>query len=557
MLNDYRRFIAGCFLLIAIAISIQQARAQANVFGQFMSSAPAVGAVAVGTGAVVTAVASGAAAVGGFIVGISPIGWVGIGVVAIGTAYAIYDATSDTKTTAIVHTSPPSVQPNPDLESAGATAPIVSIPAQFQVDKLGTPEPYLYFDISECVQDGLRCHGASNARPSPRWNTFQSRLANYLKTYYDVTIAYAYAIRASSNSAECATETYSNSYSGPAGWCVRIVTASSPGSTAGLFSTNANWYGGNAPGSHATYRTGNGPSIECDASVSYYDYNMSTCVLRTPSHSASLADGYCNISFSEKGNPIVNPFDPDCARMTSIGALALSKGNSSTAPSVTVKDPATGNTLTTSRPAVASQGTVGSVNIRERVVDPVQNTTKDKTLTLNPPAAVGQPPTTAGAGEVLYPGTGAGTGATPIGQVAVSNWPNTMKVTGSVVCENCAQQAPVVNVNTPDTIKIDSEGKSEADLPDALAEAERVKADAGEGLLSSVQNRISGITNFGVPAHTAECPAIQVQWRGYIDMDYKSTAMCEVLENPSIKTVVQGGLMLIYIITGILIILGA
>ena len=551
-----KKLVAGVLLTAAFATAAEQAYAQID-WSPFISAAPALSTVAAGGGAGLVTVAAGASAPAWVPIALG----VAAATIVIGGAIVMYDKLSPTgKTTVNVQTATLSAQANPDIKTTNSVPVTSRQPINFQLMKSGAPNGYLWYDLSDC-DPGTHCL-STNANVSPAFNMFSQRLKDYLKTYYDMNVIVVQTWKGTSGG-YCDPNSASAYYSGPTGWCVSVQSTNGTGT---LPSNSYIWTSGTTGSVQMMFKQAAGTPIECDATTSYYDYAVNSCISKTANQAtaASLNDGFCNVSFSDSGTPVFNPFDPDCQRLKGNAALVISTGSSNTAPQVTVTDPNTGEQLIVARPATSAQGNPGAVQISDKLADPANNLTKTKSVSLNPPTTATKAPAVGGTSEAVVPGTGTGAGTTPIPNVTVSNWPGIMnvqgqvEVTGTVSCSNCtAAGGGSTTVNFPETMKIDAEGHGVQDVPNAAERAAALEA-TGSTWLDGLKNKLNPFATVNLPAHSSSCPAIDISWHVWnLNMDLHDNSMCDWLEQSWFKSFVQSAFVLVYTIAAIFIVLGA
>lgn len=553
----FRRYAAALLAAFVLFMAVDRARAQvgavAPAFSSFTTIAPAVGGVAAASAGLLTFGSNLAAYFNPYTATVA------IGAVILGSALIYYDSSSPTGKTALeVSTLPLSSDANPDISSTPSVTPAVAVPALFQF-KGFSPVPYLYYDRTACANDPTTCNGspAYASKMSTQWSAFQSKLATFLRDTYAVELAYA-QYWPSASTGNCSSSTTSAQYSGTAGACLYLYFGDNkPASYLANLPTTGAVY--TYVGSVYMTQSVLGNAVDC-GSTSFYSYIVGNCVAKSPE--TSEVDGKCRISFSDSGNAVYNPYDPDCSRAKSAGALTPTPGGPSTPPGVTLYDSATGRKVTVERPATTAQGTPGNVTLTEYEPDSTTNTTRKTTVTTAPVAPTAAnpagTPAVTGAGTSVLPGTGANVSPTAASQVVVTNWPATLNVSGSVTCTNCtttAPAAPVVNVNPvlslPERMKVD--GEVPADAPQALPADQ---APATTGLLEPLKAKLTGFFNFQLPSHTSACPSIDLDFHAWgLDVSMSNNFMCDFLEQH--RELFQGLMMLVYVAGAILIVLKA
>jgi hypothetical protein len=226
------------------------------------------------------------------------------------------------------------------------------------------------------------------------------------------------------------------------------------------------------------------------------------------------------------------------------------------APSVTLVNASSGSVLIQEAPSLVDP-TAPLSKVTSRVPDPANNITRETVINSAPGSATSSNPSAAPVPSTtqsnIYPGTSPGaTTASPMQQVAVSNWPSTLNVTGTVACSNCtpAAQQPV-EVNVPDRMKIDGEVPvGQEALPTAPADLE------SSTFFDPLKNKLAGLMNFQLPAHSSSCPSINISWHVWrVDFDVSSDYMCQTLEQH--RGLIQGLMHFFYLAGSVIILLGA
>lgn len=539
MFTRFRKTIAAFFICCTLLFTVQRANAFFDEFGTY---GPQLAVAAAGSSGSIAAVAAG-----GTFLGLTPIGWAAIGLALLASVMITSD-TQGNKVAVVVSTRSAADDPNPDI----ATAPSTNLSGSFYAPRINSVTyPYLYALTSD-VQAGT---GPGYIRFSTRLVQQLSALG-YYAVLFDIGSGAAWGTYGSTDT-YCPTGGcwYIQAKSGVAGANYSYTTGTCP---AGIVCRQITTPTTTSPGVVTLYipmTTTTG--IDCPSGSSY-DFNVGSCLTTPPS--TSLADGVCRITWASNGCPVRNPFDPDCSGVQ----LATSCGNSTTPPSVTVTDPTTGKSLKTEKPAVPAQGTPGTVKLTERTPDPKTNTTTEKVTQTAPNPTPGQAPTTNGSGQATYPGTGTNTSPTPATSVAVSNWPQGLdSIAGylQIIAGNTAQQGntvpPAVNVNFPERMKIDNEGHTESDVPNASSKLAEFESKPG-GFMKTLTDKLNPFSSFTVPVHSAQCPSIDISWHAWnLNLDVHSNALCNTLETPDYKTVIQAMMILLYTVAAIMIILGA
>lgn len=272
-----------------------------------------------------------------------------------------------------------------------------------------------------------------------------------------------------------------------------------------------------------------------------FDSSLLACV----SH-PTVIDGQCNVSWdSGTGCPVVNSFDPDCSSFK----LQTSCGDA-TSPASIVGTDSTGRSLAVQRSTKTYTLPGGdAVAIVDSVPNTGSNTTTKTSITLRP-ATPGAVPTATGSSTSTLPGTGSSVGTNPVQQVTVTNWPT------SLTTPQTTGTGSAPSVTFPDSMKINPEGHSESEVPDAAAASESVASDV-KSMFDPLKQKLAPFSTLTIPSHASECPAVDIRWHAYTNIDVHSTAICDLLETPSIKNIIQGVLMLLITLAAIRILLGA
>lgn len=550
-IRRFRRISAVLFIALTLIFTLQKANAYDPAgWEEFLQSLATARVAAAAAGGALAATGGIVATGAGTVLGLTPIGWAGLGLAVLVVVMVSGDSSGNAVAVSVA-SQDLTAAPNPDLNTGGqknttgvigyyALAPVTGGILQYINDKTWTSPSV------DSLPGGQRLRlwlANRMSFPDSSWGYLSMNMVSnsYVPNPGDSS---AYNVgRCPSTSAGCVTV----SWTAALGTTKAQLQAAFPAIPPFASCITTSYAGSTTNHPIFTICIPLVPAtsiIDCDASTSYYDYQVEACVLNNPSP-APLADHICNVSWTADGCPAFNQADPDCQA----AGIKLSCGTATAPPSVVVTDPATGATMTTERPVFSSQGSVGSVTAREATPDPVSGTTTVKVTTTSP-ATTTSPPTTVGGQSTSYAGTGATTGTSALTSVSVSNWPSTVNVTGTVTCANCSNQAPVVNV--PDKMKIDGEVPSEysslpsapSDLPDSST------------LLTKLQARLAAFGNFQLPSHTSSCPAIDIHWHAWaLNVDESSNYMCELLEQN--RTLVQGLMTFVFIGAAILIVLGA
>lgn len=492
---------------------------------------------------------------------------------------------------------------NPDLE----TTPAIKYAASYAPNIGGVPYSYLSFaatptgssdwDMMRNNGDGY-ASGNGCAKNTVCYSKMKSRMQQQLAAYGFNAVFCPEGANDTNNDnlGSCPARIFRTSQAGYIFANIRIGPADGSGnyarsSTAGLpsgviLTNNAKTAGGCGDsllltGGTATvagcatlvFSVSASNILECESGSSY-NFETSSCLKIMPSE--SLEDGVCNLTWSEEqGSPIRNPFDKDCAALISTGQLQVSPGGPSMPPSVSVVDKTTGKTTTVERPVLAAQvGTnsagVGGQNISEAIPNVATGTNTKNITIVAPGSTAGARPVATGSAQKSYNGTAPPSAtAAPISTVSVTNWPTLVNVTGSVTCSNCTQTqaaapAPIVNINTPDTMKINNEGHNTQEMPDpsgAIAELE------GKDWLAALKEKVNPFSAFKPPSQAGNCPALAFDWsqkisnsgtqNDYISWSVSNNTVCEVLEKENVKLILQGGMLLLFALAGIKTVLGA
>ncbi|MDR7334280.1 hypothetical protein [Roseateles asaccharophilus] len=558
-----RKLLIALLAFSVIFFAVERVRAQAlpsSPFSITASDALTLARQSWGSASLIvgggTAVATTLATAAGGLFGITPIGWAGIGLVLLATVLMTSDA-SGNSIAVVVSTQDIDASPNPDLASGGQTTSGVSN----------------YYALAP-VTGGIVKYISSSS-----WSAVGSdilsepalRLRAYIATMFAVpnswlvnSITQVGNTYVASNGGDTTNIALGRCPSTSSG-CVALIFTAPVGTTKAEFESvipalppfaAAAWTIRPSGGARPYFAIAVplvlvNEIINCDPSTSYYEYSTASCILLKPTTTEPLSNGMCRVSWSTDGCPVFNRQDPDCAS----AAITLSCGSASVAPSVTVLDRATGQTVTTSRPAVASQGQPGSVTVKERTPNAANGTTVERLTTTQYQAApAGQPkpaPVTNGANQSTLPGTGANTGSTPVAQVSVSNWPSVVNVQGTVTCTNCSTAQQPVNINVPDRFKIDGEVPA-----DATGLPTPPEAAPPAGFITKLKERLAGFANIELPPHTATCPRLDISWHAWgVNLDLSNNTMCAFLEEH--RTLFQGLMHFAYIATAIIIVLGA
>lgn len=481
---------------------------------------------------------------------ISPLGGLAIGLIVAGAAMLTGD------TTVAVDTADIEDSPNPDVTSGGVL-PNTTKPYMGFGIKTGRYWTWLYYPQSGTYDSSTAAAGSDYAK-------YAAKVIPFLSARYGVGVTKVY------------TSTGTDCVGGSP--CTRVVF-NNPAPLAGAALTQLNseagWVYNVAGGTHATFKgvlLSNG-GIDCEGGT-HYDTSLDLCVFNNPPSGQSLDDGLCRVSpTSASGEFVYNPFDPDCQRAKDKGALKVTPGTATTPPSVTATDPATGESITVAKPRDVAQGTPQAPSITHRQPDPTNNTTTETRTVTEPPAVEPKPdnplrqPKSSGSTRTTYPGTGTGTGSTAVDQVSVTNWPAIYTITGTVTCSNCQPSSTgggtstgdvTVNVDFPEMMKIDPEGKSENDLPDLDTVAGTRYTDSDKDVLKPIKDKLNPFATFTLPAHSSSCPSFTLDWHAWnLNLSVSSASLCAYLENSSIKSVIQGGLMAAYTVGAIALLLTA
>lgn len=290
-----------------------------------------------------------------------------------------------------------------------------------------------------------------------------------------------------------------------------------------------------------------------------YDPVQNMCVFKPQ----AIDDGYCKVSPSKTSYKYeFNPADPDCIKAVALGGMNFTPGSPGgngvppTPPQVSMTDPSSGSVLIQSAPGVVDPSSSAQTVITQRVPDVKNNITKETITRLSPGTSTSTNPSAAPVPSQsttnVYPGTNPGTSTTgsPMQQVAVSNWPSSITVNGTVACSNCTSAAPVVNV--PDKMKIDGEVPGEfSSLPVAPTDL-----PAADTFIGKLKTRVAGFADFKLPAHASSCPAIDIHWNAWmVNIDASSNYMCSFLEQN--RALFQGLMTFAFTVGAIIILLGA
>lgn len=520
--QSFSKFAIICVSCASLVfVQIEEANAQASAVDIWTALTPATQLV----GALGAAGAAGVAAVNtatGALLGIGPAGWAVIGMGVAAAFFMVGDTNNaaNPPTAVVISTNTIALQANPDLAiSQGITkvppvsyttyAPAINgqVFGYAHIAALSN-NPNLVFssypsaDITRFiarVDDQLKAQGFTRAYTQNNTGAPYSALDNQGSFYFG-------APSAQCASGKCLLLNYSSICppSFPPAACSAGTVPS------GIYVLGIQSSSSSTSATHRLYISLNATTgaFECPAGEQYSP-TSGACLGTPPANSSYLTDKTCRLSFDNSGNPVWNPFDPDCTNAFKNGSADF--GSATTPPGFNFKDPKTGNQMAVNRAATAAQDAkgAGSVNIVNKIVDNTANTTDKKTTSLNPPQVGTKAPPVVGTGAEVLPGTGANVGAAPLSQVVVENWPTTFNVSGTVTCSNCAAanaQAPVVNVAPPnvsinvDKVKIDDEGVSD-ELPD-------ITQDTSESFLKPLKDRFASFLTVSVSAHTSICPTI-------------------------------------------------
>lgn len=528
-IRHHKKFFVAILIAASLIFTVQRARAFVDETGAYAAAIAAAGA---GAGGIATAV-------GGTFLGLTPIGWLGIGV-SVAAAFLLTGDT-DTQKKVVISARTAADDPNPDLHVVPPAEPAVVTPyAPFLA---GSSRPYLYFNYSTPL-------------PDADYQRFFSRLQQYLATYnFRIEPTVGWGKYGSVADTYCPTGPciYVQTITAPAAGVAVPYSTNSPGcpSISGLVCRKISDSTYTTPGTTALYiRVSPTTPSECSEG-STYDYFTGECISAPPDH--PLEDGFCRISWnSQTGCPIYNSHDPDCVS----SEILRSCGSATTPPTVTIKDPTSGKTVSMSRPFATSQGEPGSVTVKERIPDPASNTTVEKVTYTAPPTTPGSFPTNSGSGQSTYPGTGNQASSTPVQQVSIQNWPDSLSHMNSYlqqIASNTANIAnsPNQNIQFPERMKIDGEIPPEyASLPTPPAQSDH------KTFLDPLKTKLEGFFNFQFPTHVSSCPSIDIDWHAWnVDISVSSNFMCDFLEEH--RAFFEGLMTFAFVAIAIIIVLGA
>jgi hypothetical protein len=302
----------------------------------------------------------------------------------------------------------------------------------------------------------------------------------------------------------------------------------------GFSKTTNSWYAG------GSYVDKNAIAIGCTADF-FYNPKTSQCEKLMP---GAGADKLCKVIFNAAGDAEFSDTDPDC--QTAVGSIALKKiaATATTPPGVSFQQNGESAVVIT-KPKLATQGTVGSINVQDLKYD-AKNQTTIENKTVIAPAINGAPPKIENAAQKTMQGQidpKQAAGAAPINSVIIGNWPNTLNVN----CANCAAAAPVI---IPEKFKID--GEIPAGTPDLPA----IETVDTKTFLAPLQTKLASFFNYSFPAHTSTCSPLNIKFAAWgINIDISNNSMCVFLDEH--KTFFQSITKFGYIAGAIIIVLGA
>lgn len=491
----------------------------------------------------------------GTFLGITPVGWAGVGLVVLGAVMLTGD--SARPTAVIVGSGNISQDSLPSVQASGTTP------------NASTGGPYYALAPLSGGVLGYLTYTGSTGYTDP---VYASRLRAYVEANYPVPASWTFnsigSVPAGYNYGSglhtvgtCPTTAAGCVY---VSWQVGTSYAAASAAKAYLTSTSpagfaaAHWLWGSSSTANTTSPVGVSIAIpllsvalsgySC-ATGGEFDYALNSCIYPAPASGSGGSDGVCQVGWSDSGVPYYAKSDPDCAA----ARFTVSRGSTSTPPSVVVQDPATGHQLTVSRPAASGQGSVGTVSIVESVPDPVNNSTLTRTTTTAAPGT-NSPPVSSGSSQQVYPGTGVSVSATPAQQVAIASWPTGLDTVGSGIAQVVSElqrlnSAPAGSGSTVDTtVPADAQGEP---APPADLSARDPK-----GFLKPLKDRLAGFASFQFPEHSARCPAIAFDvsfWN--INLKADSNQLCQLLDEH--RTLLSGLAYVSYLITAVVVVLGA
>lgn len=464
-----------------------------------------------GPGSLITPAAGAAAVIAGGFLGISPLGWAGLGLVVLGAVLVSGDTESPQGYTAvIVGSQPSSAQQNPDL--GADTAPTMKTgPWVF------TRSTYIYSDTIPPSQ------AVTSAMLYWILGRMGSAEVNYVKEIDSSSVKWGTA---------CPDVSAVNSKQ-------TVMCYLGRTNVTGTYSWNYQMFRNDVA------------ATTCPTDFEFVPV-QNKCVYKPP----TLADGICRVSLNAAGTGYeYNQADGDCLRAVSKMKLSLSPSVNGGPPAVVMQDPGTGNVLIAQG---GGTGTSAPFTVTERAPNTQTQVVKQTVVTTSPGTTT---PTNPKAAPVMqntdssyHHGSNPNVAPTSpaIAEVAVTNWPSSVSVTGTVTCSNCSSAAPNVTVNVPDRMKIDGEVPGEfSTLPAAPADL-----PAADSFIGKLKTRLAGFADFKLPAHTSSCPAIDIHWHAWmVNIDASSNYMCSFLEQN--RVLFQGLMTFAFTVGAIIILLGA
>jgi hypothetical protein len=207
----------------------------------------------------------------------------------------------------------------------------------------------------------------------------------------------------------------------------------------------------------------------------------------------------------------------------------------------------------------------GSTDLFKSTPHPDTGTSEVTTAHAVPESPNGGKPTVNSVDTKYYPGTG--TAADPVPQLATPATGSGGQTGGPTPVQPVQVVNPQVNVNFPSkmdvsgsSIKVDAEGKSSTDVPDADGKAGEYEDP--KNLFSPISDKFKSVTDIQFQSHTSQCMTFSFNFNYTLiksvpmtNFRYSSTDMCDMLEKN--KALAQGIVSFSYILIAILIFLGA
>lgn len=519
-----KKMLAGLAVVVALGFGIQKnAEAYVDTTGEYLRLLAGAGALGAGGAATLTAA--------GTVLGLSPFGWLAIGTVALASVFLRGD------TAVVVSTKTIDQDPNEDLDAtAGTEAPTTG--RMYVSYASGVPINYAYFtqtgtDVSVNAQ--LSMTVAVNGFLPEETARMTSRLDEWLK-------AKGFSRNLTSANANYPVYYYKSNTSTqcPSGRCAYLYYDNNTKTGTIPTTVKTQYIGGSTY--FVWFDLTQGVGYECPGGQ--FDYASGLC-MKQPTNNTISGDKVCKISWSVDGCPIFSPFDSDCA------GVSKTCGSSTEVPKITVSDPNTGAQLEVERPR-PGQTNAGNTVHKHSKPDPTTGTTRLTTQTVNNVTN-----TTQNITNNYYQGTNPTTPGTTITQVAITNWPEGLTSAPNITVSPNITVAPqvAVNVQGPETMKIDNEGKT-GELGTWQTPTEKV-----ESLLDPVKEKLAGVLNFKLPAHASSCPALNIDWHVFAGKSYaqhyvvQSNFMCDWLEQN--KQLLASIAMFVYVSSAIIIVLKA